>query len=124
LRLSSFICFALMVLGYLKVMNGPLQITLDGSDELLLVSYQKNGNVIHEEQFDQKTIHQITPVKPKRNSVDYLLQPQSATFKIDFNDSERELYLFEFSGRPLLFGQSSQKEIINFLHRIDIGQQS
>ncbi len=124
IRLCSFIFFALLVLGYLKMMNGPLKITLEESDKLLLVSYKKNGNVIQEEQFEQKTIRKIIPAPPKQNSIHYLLQPRSAAFKIDFNDSDRQLYLFEFSGRPLFFGESSQKEIEHFLRGLGISQQT
>ena len=123
-RLGSFIFFALLVLGYLKTMNGPLQITLEASDEVLLIVYQKNNNVIHEEEFEQKNIRRIMPVNPKPKSINYFLQPKSATFKIDFTDSDRQLHLFEFSGRPLFFGQPSQNRINDFLQDLGINQQN
>jgi hypothetical protein len=118
-RLGSFIFFAITVLGCLKLMSGPLQITLSSTDELLLVSYQKKGEIIQEEQFDRDSINEVRPINPSGNLIQYL-QPNSKAFKINFTDSERDLYLFEFGGRPLLFGAPSQQKIAHYLQQLEI----
>jgi len=119
-RFGSFIFFAASVLGFLKVMGGPLEVTLNYTDQLLLVSYLKKGEKIQEEQFERETIEQIENINTDKNILVSFLQPHSSGFKINFNDTDRDLYLFEFSGRPLLFGKQAQEKIVNFLEDIDI----
>jgi hypothetical protein len=101
-------------------MGGPLEVTLNYTDQLLLVSYLKKGEKIQEEQFERETIEQIESVTTDKNILVSYLQPYSSAFKINFNDTERDLYLFEFSGRPLLFGKQDQEKIANFLKDLDI----
>lgn len=116
-RFTAFIFFAVAVLSYLKIMDGPLYVTLSTSPELLLVSYKKKGETIQEEQFERNTIKKITPAPPTQNILFAYLQPDSTNFKISFTDTDRELYLFEFGGRPLLFGQPAKKKITQFLQQ-------
>lgn len=116
-RLGAFIFFAIAMMGYLKLMDGPLEITLSYDQDFLLVSYFKKGKEIQEEQFEKETIKKIAPIRPS-NSFLALIQPDVATFQINFNDTNRDLYLFEFRGRPLLFNENSQAEINNFLEDI------
>lgn len=119
-RLGAFIFFAGTVLGYLKFMDGPLLVTLTAAEELLLVTYRKNEKTIQEEEFKRKTIKSIRTDKPGTTDLTTYLQPRTATFKISFTDTDRELFLFEFSGRPLLFGQKAQNQIKDFLGEFDI----
>lgn len=114
-RLIAFVFFAGAVLGYLKVMNGPLLVSLDTTDELLLVSYQKKGDVVQEEQFERDTIESVTTTKSANDLLTKLLQPNSAGFQISFTDTDRPLALFEFGGRTLLFDSSGQNKINNYL---------
>lgn len=102
-------------MAYLKVMDGPLQIVLETTDELLLVNYVKDGEIIQEEQFELDTITQISSTKRPKNTFNNFLQPQSAAFQISFTDTDNDIYLFEFSGRQLLFGRNARDDIANFL---------
>ncbi|WP_138429774.1 hypothetical protein [Fodinibius saliphilus] len=121
-RLLAFIFFALTVLGYLKLMNGPLQVRLDNTEELLVVSYRKKDTIIQEEQFEIDTINQITSAAPSENPLIAYIQPKTVVFKINFSDTQRELFLFEFSGRPLLFEATDQKKIKDFLQSVEIDE--
>lgn len=116
-RLVAFVFFAIAMLGSLQLMDGPLKITLSSDKDLLLVAYQKKGKEVQEEQFDRETIKEITPERPKQNML-RLLQPDAVTFRINFNDTDSDLYLFQFRGRPLLFDQSSQKEIMDYFKNL------
>lgn len=118
-RLCAFVFFAIAMLGYLQLMDGPLKITLRSDKELLLVAYEKKGKEIQEEQFEKNTIDEIVPTRPNQNLLS-LLQPNTATFRINFNDTDRNLYLFQFRGRPLLFDQSSQEKILDYLKSLDL----
>lgn len=117
-RFGAFIFFAIAMMGYLKLMDGPMEITLSYDQDSLLVSYFKKGKEIQEEQFEKNTIEKIVPTRPSNDFLT-LIQPDVATFQIDFNDTDRDLYLFEFRGRPLLFNEHSQTEIKKFLKDID-----
>lgn len=119
-RLGAFIFFAIAMLGGLKLMGSSLQVTLSSTEELLLITYQKKGKVIQEEQFKKETIKEVIPVKPRGNIFYTYLQPSSRTFKINFTDTDRDLHLFEFGGRPLLFDPSSQRTIENFLKDLGV----
>lgn len=119
-RLGAFVFFAGTVLSYLKIMDGPLLVSLRSTDEVLLVSYQKKDETIQEEEFERNTIENITTTTKGKNQVTSYLQPGSAAFEIHFNDTDRTLFLFEFGGRPLLFNESSQQEITNYLHKSGI----
>lgn len=119
-RLGAFIFFAGAVISYLKIMDGPLQVSLSSTDKLLLVTYQKKGETIQEEEFKRDTIKQIVPTSNGKDQLISYLQPGTATFEVSFKDTDRELFLFEFGGRPLFFDQSSQKKITNYLNEIGI----
>jgi hypothetical protein len=118
-RLCSFVFFAIAMLSYLQMMDGPLKITLRSDKDLLLVAYEKKGKEIQEEQFERNTIEEIVPIHPEKKLLS-LLQPNTVAFRINFNDTDRNLYLFQFRGRPLLFDQSSQKEIMDYLKKIEV----
>lgn len=96
-------------------MNGPMTIVLTFSDEHLLISYQQKNSVIREEQFDYTSIKQITPTQSQQNIIQRLLQPESATLKVDFTDIDRDLFLIEFGGRPLFFDQPVLGKIKDFM---------
>lgn len=119
IRLGSFIFFAITVLGCLKLMNGPLVVRLSSTKDLLLVSYQKKEKVIHKEEFERESIQNVTATEPSSSLLRYV-QPKSIAYKINFSDTDRDLYLFEFSGRPLLFSAASQKKIKDFLQGLEI----
>lgn len=119
-RLGAFIFFALTVLGYLKLMNGPLEVTLKKEGKVLVVAYKKDGEKVHEEQFEFDTIKKVQTNKKDKNILLTYLQPESTTFSIHFTDTDRVLYLFEFSGRPLLFSSEEQKTIIKGLEDLNI----
>ena len=120
LRLVAFVFFAGAVLGYLKVMDGPLFVSLEATEDLLLVSYHKEGEVIQKEQFERNTIAEITTTQSTNNLLTKLFQPDSAKFEISFTDTEHPLALFEFSGRQLLFDPSGQQEITHYLTKTNI----
>lgn len=101
-------------------MNGPLDITLREEKDYLVVIYEKKGTNIQEEQFDRKTIKNVEVSRTDKRLITSYLLPEAATFKINFTDTDRALYLFEFSGRPLLFDFQSRKEIKTFLENLGI----
>lgn len=113
-RFVSFIFFALAVLGSLQIMNGPLRVTLSSSDDLLEVVYQKKKKAVHKEQYKRSKVVNVSLLKGKQNILLHYLQPNLATMKINFSDSDRDLYLFEFSGRPLYFDQTSIEQLKKF----------
>ncbi|MDZ7680210.1 MAG: hypothetical protein U5J63_00525 [Fodinibius sp.] len=119
-RLVAFIFFAGAVMAYLKVMDGPLHVTLEATDDLLLVRYLKKGQTIQEEQFERDTIAEISNSQKSKNLFTNLLQPQSAAFRISFTDTDQQLFLFEFSGRRLLFNRSAQGDIMHYLREVGI----
>lgn len=111
-RLGAFIFFAITILCYLQIMNGPVEITLKVTDKNILVLYLKNDKKIQEEQFKKETIKEVFLTTAGVNYLLRKLKPSLKTFKIRFTDTDKELYLFEFGGRPLLFSQSSQKKVL------------
>lgn len=115
-RLGAFVFFAMMVLCYLQIMNGPISVLLDVTDNDILVYYQKNGEIIQEEEFSKETVKDVSASSVGVNVILRTLKPSLKTFKIHFTDTDRELNLFEFSGRPLLFEKSSQDEIEQFFN--------
>lgn len=119
-RLGAFIFFAGAVLSYLKIMNGPLTVSLETTDDLLVVSYHKKGETIHEEEFDKNSIKKVEITNSDNNLLSSYLQPRSASFKVHFTDTERELFLFEFSGRPLSFDQKTQRKVTDYLATLGI----
>ncbi len=120
LRLGAFVFFAVAILGGLKLMGSSLRVTLSFTDEFLLVTYQKNEKVVHEEQFKRETIKKIFTASPRGNLLYAYLQPSSKIFKVSFTDTSKDLYLFEFGGRPLLFDSASQQTITSFLKELKI----
>ena len=115
-RFGSFIFFAIAVLGYLRLMNRPLTVTLESSDDKLKVFYKKNGKVIQEEEFDRSTVKNVTLEDLKFNFMGSVVK----SFRIHFTDTSNKLYLFEFSGRPLFFDQQAIDKTIDFLINKDI----
>lgn len=111
-RLGAFVFFAIMILCYLQIMNGPIEINLKATDKNILVFYLKNGKKIQEEQFKKETINDVIPTSSGINFLLRKLRPTLKTFKISFTDTDKKLYLFEFSGRPLLFDESSQEKVL------------
>lgn len=111
-RLGAFIFFAITILCYLQIMNGPIEITIKNTDKNVLVLYLKNGKKVQEEQFKKETIKEIFPTTSGVNLLLRKLKPTLKTFKISFTDTDKELHLFEFGGRPLLFNRSSQKQVL------------
>ncbi|HEX6983599.1 MAG TPA: hypothetical protein VF181_12640 [Balneolaceae bacterium] len=115
LSFITFIFFALAVLGCLKIMNGPLTVTLETENNHLLVSYNKNLDIIQEEQFERSTIKEVRLTGEGRNVVSSYLLPKATALRIHFTDTDTKLYLFEFGGRPLFFNQTDLQEIRSFL---------
>lgn len=111
----AFIFFALAVLGCLKIMNGPLTVTLKTGNNHLLVTYNKNLDVIQEEQFERSTIKEVTLSDDGRDFISAYLLPKAATLRVSFTDTPTRLYLFEFGGRPLFFNQAALQKIEAFL---------
>lgn len=101
-------------------MDGPLEVTVKEEDNLLMVFYEKKGKNIQEEQFNRDTIKKVMRTGKDKNLLTSYLQPEAATFKIEFTDTDRNLYLFEFGGRPLLFGPRDQQKILNYLEECNI----
>lgn len=116
IRLGAFIFFAVTILCYLQIMNGPIEITLNITDKKILVSYIKKGNKIHAEEFKKDTIKEVFPTTSGVNFLLRKLKPTIKTFKVTFTDTDKELYLFEFSGRPLLFSKDSQEKVLQLIH--------
>ena len=119
-RFIAFIFFAAAVMAYLKIMDGPLEVTLTSSEELLEVTYTKKERAIQEEEFDRNSIKKIELRQPQGNIISSLLQPSSQAFRITFSDTDQKLYLFEFRGRPLLFDLDSQQKVRNYLKDVGI----
>jgi hypothetical protein len=117
LSLITFIFFALAVLGSLKIMNGPLTDTLKTDNNHLLVTYNKNLEIIQEEQFERLTIQEVKLTGEGRNVISSYLLPKAAALRVSFTDTDTKLYLFEFGGRPLFFNQTDLQEITSFLEK-------
>lgn len=96
-------------------MNGPLTVTINSTENHLLVTYNKNMEVIQEEQFERSTIKGVVLTGDGRNILSSYLLPDAAALKISFTDTDRKLFLFEFGGRPLFFNQSALQKIKSFL---------
>lgn len=118
IQLSAFVFFALAVLSYLQIMNGPIEVTLGLADGILLITYKKNGAVIHEEELERETIKNVFATSSGINLLLNRLKPDIKTFKISFTDTDHPLFLFEFSGRPLVFGKNDQEKIASYLSDI------
>ncbi len=118
IRLASFVFFALAVLCYLQIMNGPIEVTLTLAEKVLVVTYRKNEKIIHEEELEKSTIKNVFATSTGINFLLTRLQPDTKTFKISFTDTDHPLFLFEFSGRPLVFGKADQQKISSYLSSI------
>lgn len=124
LRLGAFIFFAATILSYLQIMNGPIEITINTEKNKLLISYSKKGKTIQEEEFERELINNIYPSSTGINMILAQLKPALKTFKIDFTDTSNDLYLFEYSGRPLLFNKTAQEKVITFFENVTPYQSS
>lgn len=116
IRLGAFIFFAVAILSYLQIMNGPIKITLSLINNILLVTYEKDGKIIHEEELEQDTIKNVFTTTSGINIFLNRLKPEIKAFKISFTDTDHPLFLFEFSGRPLVFGKDDQEKIASYLN--------
>lgn len=119
-RLAAFAFFAMAVLGYLNIMSGALNIIASFSDDQLLITYKKGSRTVHEEQFDAPSIDYLFLTQSGQNIVQRFFLPRSATMKVSFNDSENNLYIFEFGGRPLFLEQRMLKKVNSFFQAHDI----
>jgi len=119
-RFSSFIFFAITVFGYLRLMNKPLTIILESSDDRLKIFYQKKDEIIQEEEFDRTKVKQVCPVSPNTYFFSSFFQSDSQTLEIHFTDTSNKLNLFEFGGRPLFFDPNTIQEVTNFLQEKNI----
>lgn len=98
-------------------MDGPLTVSLSRSNDHLLINYKKKGSVIQEEQFNRANVKQVIPTTDQQNIVNAYLQPRSAALKVHFTDTDRDLFLFEFGGRPLFFDQAALQQVLQFLEK-------
>jgi hypothetical protein len=114
-RFASFMFFALAVLGLLKLMNGPLTVTLSSSSNHLEVIYQKKDEAIHQDHFDRSTITNVVAIKGEQDIINHYLQPDLVAMKLNFSDSDRDMFLFEFGGRPRFFDPDAIRQVKNFL---------
>lgn len=114
-RIGAFLCFAGTVFGGLKLMEGNLILKLQIEDQKLLVKYYKDGKIVRKEDFELSEIHNIFPSVPKENWSLPFTGTRFEGFIIDFNDSDRVLFLFEFGGRPLVFSSEKVEQISAFL---------
>lgn len=117
-RLAAFVFFAASVLCYLQIMNGPIKVTVSTTKKNLIISYLKRGKTIQEEEFKKETIKEVFSTTSGINFLQAKLKPAIKTFKVNFTDSDRDLYLFEIGGRPLLFNKQSQDKITMFLQEM------
>jgi len=115
-RFSSFIFFALAVLGYLRIRNRPLTMTVKSSDRNLIIFYKKKSNVIQEEEFERSTIKEILAKRSKST----FGGPISFGLRIHFTDTSNRLQLFEFGGRPLFFSTEALDLLSDFLQEHNI----
>jgi len=123
-RFIAFIFFAATVMGYLKLMNTGLKIQIKAGPDKVIILYEKNDSTVQEEEFDRKTILDVHPTTAGRNWVSRLIYPQSATFKINFSDTEHELYLLQYGGRQIYINPDEQEKILDFFDEHSIGSQS
>lgn len=126
-RMVSFIAFTGSIFCLIKVMEGKRNIQLTFENKNLLIQYFKNDRLIQEEVFQLDSIQSIQAV-PAFISLPlkrYELPQRSAvTYKINFTDSDRELYLFEFGGGVLSVSNESHRRIKDFLSENRIDMQS
>lgn len=116
LRLIAFIFFSLTVFGALKLLDGPVSITITSTPTHIQVNYRQNEKTVQEEEFEQSTIEDFVLSTGDKSPLKHYLQPRSATLKVRFNDDHRDLHLFEYSGRTLFFEESMLSEVQGFLH--------
>lgn len=116
LRLIAFIFFSLTVFGVLKLLDGPVSITITSTPTHIRLNYRQNEKTVREEEFEQSAIEDFILSRDKKSPWRQYLQPRSATLKVRFNDDHRDLHLFEYGGRTLFFNESMLLEIQDFLH--------
>lgn len=115
IRLSSFICFAGAVIGGLKLMEGKRSIVLSAENNQLKVSYRKKGDELHQDVFD---IHEIEHIYPENISEfdDWSFSNgHGVTPRIRFSDSESDLFLFFYGGRPIIPREGEFEQVHKFL---------
>lgn len=116
LRLIAFIFFTLTVFGALKLLEGPLNITIHYTPDHLKLSYKMKEKNVQEEQFEQSSIQEFIHYTGDKPILNRYLQPHSATLMVRFNDEHRDLPLFEYGGRILYFDKNTLEQIQNFLN--------
>lgn len=116
LRLIAFIFFSLTVFGALKLLDGPVSITITSTPTHIQLNYRQNEKTVREEEFEQSAIEDFILSTGDKSPLKHFLQPRSATLKVRFNDGHRDLHLFEYGGRTLFFSESMLLEVLDFLH--------
>lgn len=115
LRLAAFIFFSLTVFGALKLLNGPLTITIHSSPTHLKINYRMKEKNVRKEQFEQSAIQEFIPSTEYKPFWKQLLQPRSSTLKVRFSDGHRDIPLFEYGGRILFFDEATLARVQKFL---------
>lgn len=116
LRLIAFIFFSLTVFGALKLLDGPVSITIGHTPTHFQIIYQQNEKKIREEEFERSAIQEFIFSTENKSPWKRYLKPRSATLKIRFNDGRSDLHPFEYGGRTLFFNESALLEIQDFLN--------
>ncbi|WP_185958203.1 hypothetical protein [Fodinibius sediminis] len=115
LRLAAFILFTLTVFGILKLSNGPLSIVVEHTPTHLTIDYRQKEKTVRHEQFEQTSIEELVISQKEQPLWRQYVQSSSATIKIHFSEEKRNHYLFEFSGRPLIFSKSDLLRLKDFI---------
>lgn len=116
LRLIAFIFFSLTVFGALKLLDGPVSITITSTPTHIQVNYRQDEKTVQQEEFEQTAIKDFVLTTGDKSPLKHYLHPRSATLKVRFNDDHRDLHLFEYGGRILFFNESTLLEVQDFLH--------
>ncbi|HLR33117.1 MAG TPA: hypothetical protein VK074_11545 [Fodinibius sp.] len=119
LRLVAFICFSLAVFGSLRLMEGPLSVSLSSTPRLLRITYRKNKKIVRKDEFEHADIQEFIRTTDGIPRWDQYLQPHSETLKVRFHDEHHDLQLFEYSGRTLFFHETALSKVQDFLQARD-----
>jgi len=123
-RLLAFISLSLGIFCMLKVMEGSKTFGVEIRDDLLLISYLKNKEVIDTEKLKIEDIKSIyrEPHRLKFLFSDYHIELSgNHCFKVEFhNEEESDMALFKFGGRVLTVDEKSGQKLEQFLKRHDL----
>lgn len=118
-RLSSFICFAAAVFSALKLVEGKRTITLGIEQDMLKISYEKKGEELHRDIFKLDEIDYVYPVNlAEFNELN--TARGNFTPRIRFDNSDRELFMFFFGGRPIVLEDGDIEKVLDFLIDNDV----